>query len=732
MTYQVIARKWRPQTFEEVTGQEAVTRTLRNAVQYERLHHAYLFSGARGVGKTTTARLLAKALNCHKTDKPNPKPCSPSDADPCPSCVEIAEGRSIDVLEIDAASHTGIDDVRDTILDGINTNPARDRYKTFIIDEVHQLSKAAFNALLKTLEEPPPNVVFIMATTELHKVPDTILSRCQEFEFKTIALSKIFDRLKLIGDAEGVNITDAALKEIARAGEGSMRDAQSAFDQVISFSGEKIEVEDVVNALGIAGVDILLRAVKGIAAHNTLEAFEIVEELTKRGHDLRSFCRDLLSFFRDLLVAKVAANSEGLLDWAAINIEDLRAQADQFSEADLLRFFNSLADTEAQLRTATQPRFILEIGLVKLMEMRRVAPIEELLKKLASLDGASLSAAAAAQPAQRSSAPPTPEAPTSAPTEEKKTKFLDELLADAPFDTGPRQSAPEPKPAVEAVTQTAPETVTAPVQPPPVELAQSQPVFTQPIQAQPQPPPARPAYATATAFAPYQPSGDFVHVPDNWLDYAYERTLLRDGDDFSIILDIDLSSLVQVQKFAPPPGAVIAQPVQPATPTAPAPEKTAAKTHEKPQNGKPAYVPPAPVKKVSENSLLSRIRTAIGNGGGHSLAKALGEVSKIEAGDSEILLFLPQQSEYWKSVIEAEENIAVIAGAVKELLEKDLKPVIKIEGRDVVLVVPSKAQIDEKREKDAELWLSADNDEAIKQIISVFRGQIIDVRRTDS
>src|SRR6185295_9368248 len=205
MSYQVIARKWRPQTFEEVTGQETVTRTLRNALEFDRLHHAYLFSGARGVGKTTTARLLAKALNCHKTDKPNLVPCRSDAADACSSCIEISESRSLDVLEIDAASHTGIDAVRDTILDGVNINPARDRYKVFIVDEVHQLSKAAFNALLKTLEEPPPNVVFIMATTELHKVPETILSRCQEFQFRTIPLQKILDRLKIIADAETVS-----------------------------------------------------------------------------------------------------------------------------------------------------------------------------------------------------------------------------------------------------------------------------------------------------------------------------------------------------------------------------------------------------------------------------------------------------------------------------------------------------------------------------------------------
>ena len=188
MSYQVIARKWRPQTFEEVTGQEVITQTLRNALEYDRLHHAYLFSGARGVGKTTTARILAKALNCHKTDKPNLTPCLLSDPTACPSCIEISESRSMDVLEIDAASHTGIDDVRGTIIDNINFNPARDRFKVFIIDEVHQLSKSAFNALLKTLEEPPENVVFVMATTELHKVPETILSRCQEFEFRTIPL----------------------------------------------------------------------------------------------------------------------------------------------------------------------------------------------------------------------------------------------------------------------------------------------------------------------------------------------------------------------------------------------------------------------------------------------------------------------------------------------------------------------------------------------------------------
>lgn len=386
MSYEVIARKWRPQTFEEVTGQEAITQTLRNAIEYDRLHHAYLFSGARGVGKTTTARLLAKALNCHKSEKPTATPCSFNDAEACPSCREIAESRSIDVLEFDAASHTKVEEIREIILEGINVAPARDRYKVFIIDEVHMLSSSSFNALLKTLEEPPPNVAFIMATTELHKVPETILSRCQQFEFRTIPLQKIFARLKLIAEAEKINITDEALREIARSGEGSMRDAQSNFDQVISFSGEKIDVTDVAKALGIASVDNLTRVVTAVAHHQPTDVLKVVDDLISRGQDLRSFCRDLLSFFRDLLVAKIAGDNENLLETAILSYEELKKYSSHFSESDLIRFFNSLSETEMKLRDATQSRYILEIGLVKLVEMRRVVPIENILERLANLE----------------------------------------------------------------------------------------------------------------------------------------------------------------------------------------------------------------------------------------------------------------------------------------------------------------------------------------------------------
>jgi DNA polymerase III subunit gamma/tau len=387
MSYQVIARKWRPQKFEDVTGQEVLTQTLRNSIEHGRLHHAYLFSGARGVGKTTTARLVAKALNCHKADGPTATPCATLDETTCASCREIAEGRSMDVLEIDAASNTGVDNVREVIIGSVAIAPARDRYRVFIIDEVHMLSGPAFNALLKTIEEPPPNVVFIMATTEEHKVPETITSRCQLFEFRTIATAKIAERMRLIADAEKISISDEAIREIARAGDGSMRDAQSAFDQVISFAGETIKTEDVEKALGIAGADVLARIVGGIAENKPAEALAIVDDLVMRGHNLRNFCRDVLSHLRDLLVVKVSGDPK-LLDSSSAIATTLQQQAALFSESDLVRFFHSLAETEASLKEAANPRYQVEVGLVKLMEMRRLASLGDLVGRIAELEDA--------------------------------------------------------------------------------------------------------------------------------------------------------------------------------------------------------------------------------------------------------------------------------------------------------------------------------------------------------
>lgn len=511
MSYQVLARKWRPQVFEEVVGQQAITRTLRNAIETGRLHHAYLFSGARGVGKTTTARLLAKALNCHKQEGPNPVPCITTSEGACVSCLEVAESRSMDVLEFDAASHTKVEEIREIILESININPARDRYKVFIIDEVHMLSKSSFNALLKTLEEPPSNVVFIMATTELHKVPDTILSRCQEFEFRTIPLKKILERLEEIAGAEGVDITAEALKEIARSGEGSMRDAQSNFDQVISFSGEKIGVEEVSAALGIAGTENLERTIRAIANRDSEEMLKVVDDLVARGHDLRNYCRDLMAFVRDLLVFKIAGDAHGLLDTAILSAEEMKEHAAPFLEADLIRFFNSLAETEAALRDAAEPRFVLEIGLVKLSEMRRVTAIEDLIKRIESLGASATGTAARAASAEAAieESPAEPEKKTleidieAAETSEPSAEHV--RRADPPEDAEPAEDA------TELVRAEIPDDVAYDrlmIDP------DSMPVKLPPIASE-----------------------DLEHVEDAWLDSAYERVLESEGDDSSPLAD---------------------------------------------------------------------------------------------------------------------------------------------------------------------------------------------------
>jgi DNA polymerase-3 subunit gamma/tau len=565
MSYQVIARKWRPQTFEEVTGQEAITQTLRNAIEFDRLHHAYLFSGARGVGKTTTARLLAKALNCHKSDKPTLTPCLVTDETACASCLEISESRSIDVLEFDAASHTKVEEIRDIILESINVSAARDRYKIFIIDEVHMLSTSSFNALLKTLEEPPPNVVFIMATTELHKVPDTILSRCQEFDFRTIALSKIFDRLKVIAAAEKIDVTDEALREIARSGEGSMRDAQSNFDQVISFSGEKIGVGDVTGALGLASAEMLTRITSAISSQNRKAALTVVDELISRGQDLRHFCRDLLAFFRDLLVFKIGGDSETLLDTALLSREEMQTHTAMFSEADLLRFFNSLCETETRLKDATQPRYVLEIGLVKLIEMRRVVAIEDLLERLGKLE---VMLAGDTNGSEAAGGPPDLAAAASA---EKKTLKPEGLSSPSavtpPTEPPPRAEVvpePESKPAVEN-SVTPPEPAADPYLDAPYEPGE-EPTEEESSPAPVESGPERVSTAIAqniverTSSMPVKlapiSSEDLEHVEDNWLDTAYENRLAWSGDDLAPIHNASkiaaaLFSGAQTQTTAP-------------------------------------------------------------------------------------------------------------------------------------------------------------------------------------
>jgi len=375
MSYQVLARKYRPQRFDDVVGQEVVTRTLRNAIASKRIAHAFVFAGSRGCGKTTTARILARALNCEKG--PTPDPCGVCDA-----CVEIAQGRDLDVLEIDAASHTGVDNIREVVIAGLAFPPARDRYKVFIIDEVHQLSSASFNALLKSIEEPPPHAVFMMATTELHKIPDTILSRSQVFEFRTISPKDITNQLKRIAEIEHIEGSDTAFALIARAAEGSMRDAQSALDQVIAFAGKTVGVDDVSTVLGLVGRDLLMDVIDAVVAEDGPRAFALTERAVESGTDLRLVCRELSQVVRDMMVMTVDPSRVGDAELAPEERERLAVLTREFSKEDLMRAFDLLSTAEQEIRNVSHPRYYFEMILLRWMHLRKLVPLSELLEQM--------------------------------------------------------------------------------------------------------------------------------------------------------------------------------------------------------------------------------------------------------------------------------------------------------------------------------------------------------------
>jgi DNA polymerase-3 subunit gamma/tau len=434
MAYQVIARKWRPQQFDDVVGQQAVTRTLRNALGSGRIAQAFVFAGPRGVGKTTTARILARALNC--ANGPTADPCGACDA-----CNEIKDGRDIDVLEIDAATHTGIDNVREVIISGLSIMPVRNRYKIFIIDEVHQLSNASFNALLKSIEEPPPHVVFMMATTELDKIPETVLSRSQVYEFRTISTKAIADQLRRIVEAEGITVGEESLLLIARDAEGSMRDAQSKLDQVIAFTGNTITGEDVATVLGLVGRDLLLDTLQAVADEDAPASFALAARAVEMGYDLRAVCRELSRVVRDLLVLSVDPSRIADPEIAGEGERDrLKTLAARFSREDLLRAFDLLTRAEADIRGAAQPRYHLEMALLRWMHLRKLVPIEDLL---AGVGGGS------ERPALRPQAPPAAAKPE--PQKEREPFRRAEPVAAkqlAPLDSQRAQAAQSGAPGV--------------------------------------------------------------------------------------------------------------------------------------------------------------------------------------------------------------------------------------------------------------------------------------------
>lgn len=386
MSYQVFARKYRPQVFDEVVGQRLITDTLKNAILQNRVAHGYIFSGGRGVGKTTTARILAKGVNCIKG--PTVTPCGE-----CPSCKEITSGNCVDVLEIDAASNRGIDEIRQ-LRETVRYLPARDRYKIFIIDEVHMLTSEAFNALLKTLEEPPPQSLFIMATTEPHKLPATIQSRCQHFAFRLLDYGEIVSQLEHICGAEKIEADEGALSALAQAGEGSLRDALSLLDQVIASCGDQLGEDRVRQLLGVVPTRFLRELVEAINAADSARVLDRVSQLTSEGYELGHFCGEFTRFVRNMMVARSCGAASPLLQVPPDERKMLGELALLFGEEDLTRFFQILLRAEAELKYSREPKFHLELAMMKLVHARRLASLEDLMAGLGGTGSGEKSATA--------------------------------------------------------------------------------------------------------------------------------------------------------------------------------------------------------------------------------------------------------------------------------------------------------------------------------------------------
>ena len=388
MSYQVLARKYRPQRFSEVIGQEHVTRTLKNAIEQGRIAHGYIFSGHRGIGKTTVARILAMALNCRSAEHPISEPCGI-----CDSCTEIRAGNSVDVIEIDAATNRGIDEIRE-LREAARYRPARDRFKIYILDEAHQITDAAFNALLKTLEEPPGHVVFMLATTQPEDIPQTIRSRCQHFSFRAVRFEEILGQLKAIALQENIQTDENALALLAEAGDGSMRDALSILDQAIASGGGKLTGDDVRQLVGAAPSATLEDVMQAVAQGSSDEVLRLVDRLISEGHSPVHFARQLVRFLRNTVVAKVAGGESPLLQISADERQRVTRVSELFGEEDLARHLQIMLRTHGELGYRQEQRFHLELGLLKMVHAQRLLPIEQLLSDSATFEASSASTAA--------------------------------------------------------------------------------------------------------------------------------------------------------------------------------------------------------------------------------------------------------------------------------------------------------------------------------------------------
>ena len=416
MAYEVLARKWRPQQFDDVVGQEHVARTLKNAIASGRIAHAYLFVGPRGIGKTSSARIFAKALNC--VHGPTATPC-----DQCDACREIMDGRSMDVIEIDGASNTGVDHIRD-LRENVLYAPARGPFKIYIIDEVHMLSTGAFNALLKTLEEPPKHVKFIFATTEPQKVPATIISRCQRFDLRPISTRQIMEHLRKVAVAENVNINDDALLAVARGAEGGMRDAESTLDQLMAFCGNTITEADVMSVFGLVSRLTLEQLVEAVLSGDVPKAITLVDELDQSGKDVQRVVVELLQYFRNLLVLSYAGAQTSGLDMSDAQLARLKEQVTRTDPANVLRMIKILSETDEKLRYALSRRALLEVAVIQCARVTQTVSIDRVIAALAELKKQLGGAQPAGEPVSRGPEPYGQEAATAAPQAQKKTSDI--------------------------------------------------------------------------------------------------------------------------------------------------------------------------------------------------------------------------------------------------------------------------------------------------------------------
>jgi len=485
MSYTVLARKYRPQKFSEVIGQEHVTRTLQNAIEQGRTAHGYFFSGHRGIGKTTVARILAAALNCRSQNHPAPKPCGT-----CESCTEFRAGNSVDVIEIDAATNRGIDEIRE-LREAARYRPARDRFKIYILDEAHQITDAAFNALLKTLEEPPDHIVFMLATTQPEDIPQTIRSRCQHFSFRAVKFDDIVGQLRDLITREKIAADDDALAMLAEAGDGSMRDALSILDQAIASSTGKLTADSVRNLVGAAPAHILEQVMQAVSESKSEEILKYVDQLISEGHSPAHFARQMVRFLRNATVAKIAGKDSALLQISSEERDRVARIAELFSEEDLSRHLQIMLRTHGEVGYKQEQRFHLELGLLKMAHVQRLIPIEQLLS-----DATASSAPGPQRPSSRPSIVATPEARRPEPPS-TRPNYVSPFAADSARKGTPRQES-----SVESAPPAGPRIVAAASTPEPVIMGSIVPDRREPAPNAPstpmQPVPAREAGDSTT------------------------------------------------------------------------------------------------------------------------------------------------------------------------------------------------------------------------------------------